>query len=238
MPALVLEQRLQDAPHPWILREEVLRAAFLELSYPRPDDPYLLLHNTAYDRYLGVTFKPSPLGHHGCHTEQHDCDDEGDLMAVMWWASGPGFRGVVLLRSVTGRFLRAKGRTKNKVELEDPVENIGAKLVRQAATKTNDLAGDGTTTFVILAQGMIAEGVKIVAAGANTVQIARGIEKTTKALVADVGLNLKDIYVESSYKISRKWTDSFEIPMSETVPYSTQVKYKAKCEAMKHINKE
>ncbi|KAI5011001.1 hypothetical protein ZWY2020_013138 [Hordeum vulgare] len=155
----------------------------MQLSYPRPDDPYLLLHNTAYDRYLGVTFKPSPLGHHGCRTEQHDCDDEGDLMAVMWWASGPGFRGVVLLRSVTGRFLCAKGTTKNKVELEDPVENIGAKLVRQAATKTNDLAGDGTTTFVILAQGMIVEGVKIVAAGANTVQIARGIEKTTKALV-------------------------------------------------------
>ncbi|KAI4987031.1 hypothetical protein ZWY2020_019831 [Hordeum vulgare] len=59
--------------------------------------------------------------------------------------------------------------------LKDPVENIGAKLVRQAAAKTNDLAGDGTTTFVILAQGMIAEGVKIVAVGANPVQIARGI---------------------------------------------------------------
>jgi chaperonin GroEL len=48
-----------------------------------------------------------------------------------------------------------------QVELEDPVENIGAKLVRQAAAKTNDLAGDGTTTSVILAQGMIAEGVKV-----------------------------------------------------------------------------
>ena len=48
-----------------------------------------------------------------------------------------------------------------KVELEDPVENIGAKLVRQAAAKTNDLAGDGTTTSVVLAQGMIAEGVKV-----------------------------------------------------------------------------
>ncbi|KAE8786118.1 chaperonin 60 subunit beta 2, chloroplastic [Hordeum vulgare] len=51
-----------------------------------------------------------------------------------------------------------------EVDLADPVENIGAKLVRQAATKTNDLAGDGTTTSVILAQGLIAEGVKIVAA--------------------------------------------------------------------------
>ena len=50
-----------------------------------------------------------------------------------------------------------------KVELEDPVENIGAKLVRQAAAKTNDLAGDGTTTSVVLAQGLIAEGVKVCA---------------------------------------------------------------------------
>lgn len=49
----------------------------------------------------------------------------------------------------------------SKVELEDPVENIGAKLVRQAAAKTNDLAGDGTTTSVVLAQGLIAEGVKV-----------------------------------------------------------------------------
>ena len=49
----------------------------------------------------------------------------------------------------------------HQVELEDPVENIGAKLVRQAAAKTNDLAGDGTTTSVVLAQGLIAEGVKV-----------------------------------------------------------------------------
>lgn len=49
----------------------------------------------------------------------------------------------------------------DQVELEDPVENIGAKLVRQASAKTNDLAGDGTTTSVVLAQGLIAEGVKV-----------------------------------------------------------------------------
>lgn len=52
----------------------------------------------------------------------------------------------------------------SQVELEDPVENIGARLVRQAAAKTNDLAGDGTTTSVVLAQGLIAEGVKVIAA--------------------------------------------------------------------------
>ncbi|XP_065017680.1 ruBisCO large subunit-binding protein subunit beta, chloroplastic-like [Musa acuminata AAA Group] len=78
------------------------------------------------------------------------------------------------------------------VELEDPVENIGAKLVRQAAAKTNDLAGDGTTTSVVLAQGLIAEGVKVVAAGSNPIQITRGIEKTTKALVAELKLMSKE----------------------------------------------
>ncbi|CAI8598193.1 unnamed protein product [Vicia faba] len=76
-------------------------------------------------------------------------------------------------------------------ELEDPVENIGAKLVRQAAAKRNDLAGDGTTTSFVLAQGLIAEGVKVVAAGANPVLITRGIEKTAKALVAELKLMSK-----------------------------------------------
>ncbi|KAG6473509.1 hypothetical protein ZIOFF_067426 [Zingiber officinale] len=80
-----------------------------------------------------------------------------------------------------------------QVELEDPVENIGAKLVRQAAAKTNDLAGDGTTTSVVLAQGMIAEGVKVVAAGANPVQITRGIEKTAKALVGELKKMSKEV---------------------------------------------
>ncbi|KAI6685644.1 hypothetical protein NL676_031557 [Syzygium grande] len=80
-----------------------------------------------------------------------------------------------------------------QVELEDPVENIGAKIVRQAAAKTNDLAGDGTTTSVVLAQGLIAEGVKVVAAGANRVLITRGIEKTTKALVGELKSISKEV---------------------------------------------
>lgn len=70
-----------------------------------------------------------------------------------------------------------------EVELEDPVENIGAKLVRQAASKTNDTAGDGTTTATILSAAFIAEGMKIVAAGANPIQITRGIERTVAELV-------------------------------------------------------
>lgn len=65
--------------------------------------------------------------------------------------------------------------------------------MRQAAAKTNDLAGDGTTTSVVLAQGLIAEGVKVVAAGANPVLITRGIEKTTKALVSELKSMSKEV---------------------------------------------
>ncbi|KAL0897197.1 hypothetical protein Bca101_081158 [Brassica carinata] len=80
-----------------------------------------------------------------------------------------------------------------EVELEDSVENVAAKLVRQAVVKTNDLAGDGTTTSVVLAQGFIVEGVKVVAAGANPVLITRGIEKTAKALVAELKKMSKEV---------------------------------------------
>lgn len=62
-----------------------------------------------------------------------------------------------------------------QVELEDPVENIGAKLVRQAAARTNDTAGDGTTTATIMSAAFISEGMKIVAAGTNPVQLTRGM---------------------------------------------------------------
>ncbi|EMS63178.1 RuBisCO large subunit-binding protein subunit beta, chloroplastic [Triticum urartu] len=114
-----------------------------------------------------------------------------DLVGV---TLGPKGRNVVLESKYGSPRIVNDGVTVAKeVELEDPVENIGAKLVRQAAAKTNDLAGDGTTTSVILAQGMIAEGVKIVAAGANPVQIARGIEKTTKALVSELRKMSKEV---------------------------------------------
>ncbi|RZC90439.1 hypothetical protein C5167_029572 [Papaver somniferum] len=117
-----------------------------------------------------------------------------DLVGV---TLGPKGRNVVLESKYGSPKIVNDGVTVAKeVELEDPVENIGAKLVRQAAAKTNDLAGDGTTTSVVLAQGLIAEGVKVVAAGANPVQITRGIEKTTKALVAELKLMSK----EASFK--------------------------------------
>ncbi|KAG6759711.1 hypothetical protein POTOM_036196 [Populus tomentosa] len=74
------------------------------------------------------------------------------------------------------------------IELEDPLENVGVKLVRQAGAKTNNLAGDGSTTSVVLAYGLIAEGQKVIASGMNPVQIARGIAKTSEALVSELKL--------------------------------------------------
>ncbi|KAJ7963052.1 ruBisCO large subunit-binding protein subunit beta, chloroplastic [Quillaja saponaria] len=114
-----------------------------------------------------------------------------DLVGV---TLGPKGRNVVLESKYGSPKIVNDGVTVAKeVELEDPVENIGARLVRQAASKTNDLAGDGTTTSVVLAQGLIAEGVKVVAAGANPVQITRGIENTTRALVAQLKLMSKEV---------------------------------------------
>lgn len=114
-----------------------------------------------------------------------------DLVGV---TLGPKGRNVVLESKYGSPKIVNDGVTVAKeVELEDPVENIGAKLVRQAASKTNDLAGDGTTTSVVLAQGLITEGVKVVAAGANPIQITRGIEKTTKALVEELKRMSKEV---------------------------------------------
>ncbi|KAI7752439.1 hypothetical protein M8C21_025388, partial [Ambrosia artemisiifolia] len=114
-----------------------------------------------------------------------------DLVGV---TLGPKGRNVVLESKYGAPKIVNDGVTVAKeVDLVDPVENIGAKLVRQAAAKTNDLAGDGTTTSVVLAQGLITEGVKVVAAGANPVLITRGIEKTTKALVAELKAMSKEV---------------------------------------------
>ncbi|KAG8057836.1 hypothetical protein GUJ93_ZPchr0002g23580 [Zizania palustris] len=122
---------------------------------------------------------------------QNGVNKLADLVGV---TLGPKGRNVVLESKYGSPKIVNDGVTVAKeVELEDPVENIGAKLVRQAASKTNDLAGDGTTTSVVLAQGMITEGVKVVAAGANPVQITRGIEKTVKALGAELKKMSKEV---------------------------------------------
>jgi len=107
------------------------------------------------------------------------------LATVVGTTLGPKGRNVVLESKFGSPKIVNDGVTVAKeVQLADPVENIGAKLVIQAAQATNDLAGDGTTTATILSAALIAEGMKVVAAGANPIQIVRGIEKTVKALVA------------------------------------------------------
>ncbi|CAK9879571.1 unnamed protein product [Sphagnum jensenii] len=114
-----------------------------------------------------------------------------DLVGV---TLGPKGRNVVLESKYGSPKIVNDGVTVAKeVELGDAVENIGAKLVRQAAAKTNDLAGDGTTTSVVLAQGLITEGVKVVAAGANPIQITRGIDRTISALVKELKLLSKEV---------------------------------------------
>eukprot|EP00899_Mesostigma_viride_P000638 jgi/Mesvir1/10575/Mv21792-RA.1 len=116
------------------------------------------------------------------------------LAKVVGVTLGPKGRNVVLESKYGSPKIVNDGVTVAKeVELEDPVENVGARLVRQASSKTNDLAGDGTTTSVVLAQGMIAEGLKVVSAGANPVQIVRGMEATVTALVKELKKASKEV---------------------------------------------
>lgn len=97
---------------------------------------------------------------------------------------GPKGRNVVLDKSFGAPLITNDGVTIAKeIELEDKFENMGARLVKEVSTKTNDVAGDGTTTATVLAQSMIKEGVKNVAAGADPMSIKRGIDKAVKAAV-------------------------------------------------------
>ncbi|MBP6005576.1 chaperonin GroEL [Candidatus Saccharibacteria bacterium] len=100
---------------------------------------------------------------------------------------GPKGRNVVLSKKYGSPVITNDGVTIAKeIELEDPYEDMGAQIVKEVASKTNDIAGDGTTTATVLAQALIDEGLKNVAAGANPVAIRRGIEKATKGLVIEL----------------------------------------------------
>ncbi len=100
---------------------------------------------------------------------------------------GPKGRNVVLDKGYGAPTITNDGVTIAKeIDLEDKFENLGAELVKEVATKTNDVAGDGTTTAILLAQAIITEGLKVVAAGAEPMAIRRGIEKGVIAVVADL----------------------------------------------------
>ncbi len=100
---------------------------------------------------------------------------------------GPKGRNVVLDKKFTAPLITNDGVTIAKeLELEDPFENMGAQLVKEVSTKTNDIAGDGTTTAVVLAQAMIREGLKNLAAGANPIVLKKGIQKAVNAAVSEL----------------------------------------------------
>ena len=100
---------------------------------------------------------------------------------------GPKGRNVVLGKKYGSPLITNDGVTIAKeVELEDPFENMGAQLVKEVSTKTNDVAGDGTTTATLLAQAMIHEGLKNLAAGANPIVVKKGMAKAVEAAVAEV----------------------------------------------------
>jgi chaperonin GroEL len=100
---------------------------------------------------------------------------------------GPKGRNVVLEKKFGGPTITKDGVTVAKeVELKDPLENMGAQMVREVASKTSDVAGDGTTTATVLAQSIYREGVKSVAAGANPMALKRGIEKAVEAVVEEI----------------------------------------------------
>ena len=107
---------------------------------------------------------------------------------------GPKGRNVVLDKKFGAPTITNDGVSIAKeIELEDPFENMGAQLVKEVATKTDDIAGDGTTTATVLAQAMVSTGMKNVAAGANPMAVKKGIEKAVAAAVESIAKQAKDV---------------------------------------------
>ncbi|WP_396211565.1 chaperonin GroEL [Flavobacterium sp.] len=116
---------------------------------------------------------------------------------------GPKGRNVIIGKSFGGPNVTKDGVTVAKeIELKDPLENMGAQMVKEVASKTNDLAGDGTTTATVLAQAIVKEGLKNVAAGANPMDLKRGIDKAVEAIVKDLGKQAQEVG-SSSEKIKQ-----------------------------------
>ncbi|HNB49875.1 MAG TPA: TCP-1/cpn60 chaperonin family protein, partial [Chitinophagales bacterium] len=100
---------------------------------------------------------------------------------------GPKGRNVIIEKKFGAPAITKDGVTVAKeIELEDPFENMGAQLVKDVASKTNDVAGDGTTTATVLAQAIIAPGLKSITAGANPMDLKRGIDKAVTAVVKEL----------------------------------------------------
>ncbi len=116
---------------------------------------------------------------------------------------GPKGRNVVIEKSFGAPHVTKDGVSVAKeIELEDKVENMGAQMVKEVASKTNDIAGDGTTTATVLAQAIVREGLKNVAAGANPMDLKRGIDKAVKAIVTNLQSQSQEVG-DSSEKIKQ-----------------------------------
>ena len=112
---------------------------------------------------------------------------------------GPKGRNVVLDKKWGSPTITKDGVTVAKeIELDDPYENMGAQLVREVASKTNDVAGDGTTTATVLAQAIVNEGLRYVAAGGNPIALRRGIELAVEAAVAELKTRKIDVTDKAS----------------------------------------
>src|ERR1700704_3505782 len=122
---------------------------------------------------------------------EHGMNQLADAVRV---TLGPKGRNVVLEKKWGAPTITKDGVSVAKeIELEDPFERIGAELVKEVAKKTDDVAGDGTTTATVLARAMVREGLKNVAAGANPLSLKRGIEAATEAAVAEIAAQAIDV---------------------------------------------
>lgn len=140
---------------------------------------------------------------------------------------GPKGRNVVLEKKFGAPLITNDGVTIAKeIELEDPFENMGSQLIKEVSTKTNDVAGDGTTTACVLAQAIIKEGLKNVAAGANPMAIRKGIAKTT------------DVCVDEIKKISKVVNEKNEIASVASISAGDEEVGKLISEAMEKVGKD
>ena len=150
------------------------------------------------------------------------------LAAAVKVTLGPRGRNVVLDKGFGSPTMTNDGVTVAKeIELEDKYENMGAQLLQEVASKTNDVAGDGTTTAVILAQAMISAGLKNLAAGANPLLIKKGMEEATEAIVKEI-----------REKISRPVSTSEEIQQVATISANDPKIGRIIAEAMAKVGKD
>jgi chaperonin GroEL len=117
---------------------------------------------------------------------------------------GPKSRNVILDKKFGSPLITKDGVTVAKeIELKDPIQNMGAQMVKEVASKTSDVAGDGTTTATVLAQAIFREGVKTVAAGANPMSLKRGIEQAVTAAVEEIKKLSKPVSGEMIFGVRR-----------------------------------